>query len=90
MIPKVEVTRGRGAKELYCQQPLVERSRRVSTGLMGMWAPEARKAHSKHDVSWLNTANPQRQLGGRASKETVGSRSVWKVGKGRVRKKYSM
>ena len=21
-------------------------------GLMGVWAPEARKAHSKHDVSW--------------------------------------
>ena len=55
---------------------------------MGMWAPEARKAHSKHDVSWLNTANLQRH--GEASKETVGSRSVWKVGKGRVRKKYSM
>ena len=81
--------RARGPRDLHTnsQQPLVERSRRVSTGPDGHVGSRSQKSPRQACVLALITANLQRH--GEAWKERVGSRSVWKVGKGWVRKKHS-
>ena len=81
----------RGGQGIYTSTPSSHWLREAGgyqQGLMGMWAPEARKAHGKHVVSWHWTQPTYNDM---VRPERRGwARSVWKVGKGWVRKKHSM